>query len=143
MENKYYEIPFPPSYWDAFYRKKRFDTKSEEYKIFIYKTEQALNKSNFKAPIGGEMELHLVLCGNWYTKAVGKKAAKIRRKDLDNYLKCIIDTLTKYIRKTNDKFDDCLLFAIYAEKKQASRQCVFFSLNPRQPRYNEGSDPAK
>lgn len=78
---------------------------------------------------------------SWYTKATKKKPARIRKRDVDNYLKCVIDVITEFFRSQDPGFDDSRIFALYATKDVPARpedqDFCLISISARHPRNHE------
>jgi len=129
MSESYTRVPFPPSLWKAFYRRGVASIKSKVYLDFERDCLAALKAADFKPPDAMELEVDILLFSpSWYTKK-----NNIRKKDVDNYLKCILDVITTYCKKMNPDFDDSMVFALYVAKQLHKDEFALISISPRDP----------
>ena len=121
-----YKLPFPPSIWQAYYRKSNYDTKSDVYKDFELEAYEALRNQGFTLKEHDMFKITILFSRkNWRIKC-----GRVRKTDLDNYLKCSIDTITSYLKDRCAWFDDSLIFEIHAKKHYGDEDCMFFKIVP-------------
>lgn len=133
MSDSFIKLPFPPSIWSAYYRRGVSSIKTKEYKEFESQCIAELTRYKLKIPKVDELEIQILLFSDRWRN----KDRTVKKRDLDNYLKCLIDTIVKYIRKTEPKFDDSFIFSLYACKKEGKENFALVSLKARDPRDNE------
>lgn len=130
MEDSYTKLPFPPSVWKAYFRSGKMQFKTKEYKAFEGACMLALNRSSIKIPDSEEIEVNIVLFSNRWRN----KDGSVKKKDLDNYLKCLIDVLSQFAKKSIKGFDDSRIFSLSAQKRDSREEFALVSLTSRNPR---------
>ena len=132
MRDLYTKLPFPPSLWQAYKQRGYSKYKSAEYVAFQEQCLAALAKAKFVFPKENELYIDIILFSSkWYNKD-----GSIKERDLDNYLKCVIDTIVVYCRRYDKTFDDRKIFSLSASKRvlKGSDDYCLVSLSARDPR---------
>lgn len=96
---------FPPSTNKLYFQKGYKRIKTQEFRVF----EQYVNRQVSQYSVVGKNKpfaFHVDFFSNWLTKK-----GEVRKKDLDNYLKVLIDCVCAAL-----KIDDCFVFEILARK---------------------------
>lgn len=130
MSDSFIKLPFPPSIWKAYYRRGVSSIKTKEYRAFESAVAAVLSKAKFKIPDVDELEIQIILFSDKWRN----KDKTVKKRDLDNYLKCLIDSIVKYIRNSNPDFDDSAIFSLFACKKEGKEEFTLMSLKARHPR---------
>lgn len=114
-----FSLDFPFSFHQAWMRTRKGLFRTAIYNAYIAKAFIDLKAQDvvLKAvPYSLELYLHH---SHWLTKPVNKKdLGHIAKKDVDNYVKVIVDTVVKYCEKENMPFDDCYIVSLSVHKKQ-------------------------
>lgn len=128
--DKYTKLPFPPSLWAAYYRNGNLQVKTPEYRRFQDECMILLKVAGFVFPKEEELDLHVILFSHRWKN----KNGSTKNRDLDNYLKCVIDTLVMHARKSDPKIDDRSIFSMSASKQIAKEEFCLVSVSKRCPR---------
>jgi len=101
-------LPLPPSLWQAYVGFGRNRKTSEKYELCIWQIRRVLKEQNIFIPkaLCYRFDIYMY-SSDWLTK---KKTVK--RKDIDNYIKCLTDPITKYFTT----FDDCQIWTLNCYK---------------------------
>ena len=130
MPENYTKLPFPPSLWQAYKQRGFSKFKSKEYLAFQEQCLAALAKAKFISPSAKELSIDIILMSpRWYNKN-----GTVKEKDIDNYLKCVIDTIVIHCRKKDKDFDDRYIFNLSAQKRDSVSEYCLVSLTARDPR---------
>jgi Holliday junction resolvase RusA-like endonuclease len=133
MRDAYTKIPFPPSIWQAYYRRGVSSVKSKLYLAFQDECLDSLERASLQIPPAGELCIEIILfSSSWYNKN-----KTIKKRDLDNYLKCIIDVIVIFGKRRRKDFDDSQIFSLIAYKKNSKEDFALVSLAARDPREND------
>jgi Holliday junction resolvase RusA-like endonuclease len=116
--SSYTKVAFPPSIWKAYYRRGTASVKSKAYLDFERACLSDLRKAKLLIPKDQELEISIQLFSrSWYTLPTKKQPSKVKKRDIDNYLKVLIDVLTTYAKTQDPSFDDCRIFSLYVTKR--------------------------
>lgn len=129
----YVKLPFPPSIWKAYFRKGQQQFKTREYRAFEEECYKVLARGPLRLPSQKEISLDIILVSNRWRN----KDRSIKKRDLDNYLKCLIDVITAHIRKKHPDFDDSQVFSLYAAKRGGQEEFSLVSISARDPSDDE------
>jgi Holliday junction resolvase RusA-like endonuclease len=109
-------LPFPISIWKAYGRRgaARCQYLTSEYKAFQQSAQWALKQQSALLPEGKTFRFSVALVANdWITKK-----GEIRKRDAENYLKTLIDTLTMWFNAQGQDFDDSQITELTVKKVQ-------------------------
>lgn len=117
------KLPFPPSLWKLYWGEGRNRNKTTEYRIYIAEQKMKLRKLKVEIPKAFGYTFYLEYHSpTWITKA-----GKVRKKDVENYKKGLIDPLTNFYK---DVFDDAQIFDLRSKKIYSQLEYVDVWISP-------------
>lgn len=108
------DLPFPVSLWRAYTRNRATGKQfpSREYVRFQNDSAWSLRAQKARLPDGQAFSFDIALISDtWITKA-----GSMKRKDAENYVKTLIDTLATYFNAQGQAFDDCQIVDLRVRK---------------------------
>jgi|SRR6267142_911814 len=116
-------MPFPFTIYRAWKRGKYGDYKSREYLEYLANSFADLKLQNLQL-INSAYSLEVYLHNSfWITKPKSKKdPGHLAKKDVDNYLKVLLDTIIRYCEVQKIDFDDSNITELHVYKKQDEHQ---------------------
>lgn len=115
------KLPFPPTIykaWKVAYRRGGNKVRTSEYESYRTAVQWDLMRQKFTLSPLHAYALEIFLHSpNWFNKN-----GTIKRADLDNYIKCLLDPITAYLTGMDIKFDDCQITDLHAKKVHDTQQ---------------------